>query len=169
MRYLMFAVALAAAHPAAAADRADALAQMVGSDEKLDLVFNRLSPVFGTQVVAYMLGDKATKPMIEKVIAEGRGGRARLEAILSEEFLVEIRKSYPSMRDEMAAVYREKLTAAQIDELARFFASGAGAGFLALDVQMDARLAAAGEKTGAKAGIDALPRALERVEAEMMK
>ena len=169
MRAFVFAILIGLAAPASAADPAAQLVETMQTERALASVFRDLGPLFGAQVVAQLEREEATRATIQEITTKGRGGRERLEQILAETFLAEMRKSFPEIKAELAAAYREKLTTAELEELNRFFSSGVGAKYVGLEPVFEAKLKSVGESVGMKVGMAVLPRAMERVEAEMMK
>lgn len=162
----LIAAALLAASPAFAADKADQLVAALQVDEALESAFSSLAPLFGAQVLAELERQPGTKAMVSELATKGRGGRERMQAILAEEFLVELRKSYPHFRARIVKAYRAKLSDAELDAALQFFSGSAGAKFLSIQADFESTMKAEGEKVGAKAAMAAVPRAFERIEAE---
>lgn len=163
------AVALFAASPALAADKSDQLVSVLKIDETLETTFVALAPLFGAQVIAELERQPSTKAMVTQFAANGRSGRERMEAILGEEFMSEMRKSFPQIKARMAEIYRAKLSETELDALLQFYSSSAGAKLMAIQADLASTLKQEGEKIGAKAGMAAMPRAFERIEAELAR
>ena len=162
----LVAAALLVAGPALAADKTDQLVAALKVDEALESAFSSLAPLFGTQVLAELERQPGTRDMVSELAAKGRGGRERMQEILAEEFLVELRKSYPHFNAQIAEAYRARLSDAELDAALQFFSGSAGAKFLSIQADFESTMKSEGEKIGAKAAMAAVPRAFERIEAE---
>ncbi|BBE32486.1 DUF2059 domain-containing protein [Sphingosinicella microcystinivorans] len=173
MKTRLFALATAlmlAAPPAHAAepDRAAQLVTLMGVEAKLDEVFSTLAPMFGTQVVAQLETDQGTSGTVRNLIENGRGGRDRLQKILSEEFLAELRKTYPAMIADFTSAYRNALSPGELDAAITFLKSPAGQKFVAAEKQTQASMKAIGERAGMTAGMAAVSNGFARAQREML-
>ena len=168
--FTLTAALLPAAPPALAAepDRAAQLVSLMGIEAKLDEVFSTLVPMFGTQVVAQVESDKGTSGTVRNLIENGRGGRERLQKILAEEFLAELRKTYPAMIADFTAAYRNALSPAELDAAIGFLKSPAGQKFMAAEKQTQASMKAIGERAGMTAGMAAVSNGFARAQREML-
>ena len=173
MKTRVFALAatlLLSAAPALAAepDRASELVRLMGVEAKLDEVFTTLVPMFGTQVVAQLESDNGTSGTVRNISENGRGGRERLQKILAEEFLAELRKAYPAMLDDFPAAYRAELSPSELDAAIGFLKSPAGQKFMAAEQQTQVRMKAIGERAGMTAGMAAVSNGFARAQREML-
>lgn len=168
--FTLAATLLLSAAPALAAepDRAEQLIGLMGIEAKLDEVFSTLAPMFGTQVVAQLEADQSTSGTVRNLIENGRGGRDRLQKILSDEFLAELRKTYPTMLTDFTAAYRSALSPAELDAAIGFLKSPAGQKFMAAEKQTQARMKAIGERAGMTAGMTAVSNGFARAQREML-
>lgn len=164
------AALLLAAPPALAAepDRAAQLVALMGVEAKLDEVFSTLVPMFGTQVVAQLESDKGTSGAVRNLIENGRGGRERLQKILAEEFLAELRKTYPAMIADFTSAYRNALSPSELDAAIGFLKSPAGQKFIAAEKQTQTSMKAIGERAGMSAGMAAVSNGFARAQREML-
>jgi hypothetical protein len=164
------AALLLAAPPALAAepDRAAQLVALRGVEAKLDEVFSTLVPMFGTQVVAQLESDKGTSGAVRNLIENGRGGRERLQKILAEEFLAELRKTYPAMIADFTSAYRNALSPSELDAAIGFLKSPAGQKFIAAEKQTQTSMKAIGERAGMSAGMAAVSNGFARAQREML-
>lgn len=170
-RLLTLTAALLLASPPALAaepDRASQLVALMGVEAKLDEVFSALVPMFGTQVVAQLENDKGTSGAVRNLIENGRGGRERLQKILAEEFLAELRKAYPAMLADFTAAYRSALSPTELDAAIAFLKSPAGQKFIAAEKQTQASMKAIGERAGMTAGMAAVSNGFARAQREML-
>jgi len=168
--FTLAAALLLSATPALAAqtDRASELVALMGVEAKLDEVFSTLVPMFGTQVVAQLETDKGTSGTVRNLIENGRGGRERLQTILAEEFLGELRKTYPAMIADFTSAYRAALSPAELDAAIAFLKSPAGQKFIATEKQTQASMKAIGERAGMTAGMAAVSNGFARAQREML-
>lgn len=168
--FTLTAALLLSAPPALAAepDRAAQLVALMGVEAKLDEVFSTLVPMFGTQVVAQLENDKGTSNAVRNLIENGRGGRERLQKILAEEFLAELRKAYPAMLADFTAAYRGALSPTELDAAIAFLKSPAGQKFMAAEKQTQASMKAIGERAGMTAGMAAVSNGFGRAQREML-
>ena len=165
----MIIASLLFASPVLAADKGDQLMTALKIDDALETTFTALAPLFGAQVIAELERQPATKSLVDQFATRGPGGRERMQAILAEEFLTELRKSFPQIKARMAQTYQAKLSDAEMDTLLQFFASSAGAKFMAIQKDLVSTLQAESGKIGAKAGMAAMPHAFERIEVELAR
>lgn len=163
------AAALLVAGPAMAADKSDQLVEAMKLDDALESTFAGLVPLFGSQVLAEMERQPGTRTMVAEFAARGPGGRERMEAILAEEFMIELRRHFPQIKAELARTYRAKLSDAELDAVLQFLGSSAGAKFITAQQDVESAMQETGEKIGAKAAMAAMPRAFERIEAELAR
>jgi hypothetical protein len=171
MRVLILAAAiLLPALPvhAAEADQAAELVALMGVEAKLDEIFSNIVPMFGTQVVTQLEADSSTSSTVRQLIENGRGGRERLQKILAEEFLAELRKTYPAMLAELTTAYRSALTPAELGATIAFLKTPAGQKFMAAEQVTQARMKAAGERSGMTAGAAAVSNGFVRAQREML-
>lgn len=167
MKLIVSALALGAATPALAFDKADEVVELLQLRDALDKLFDGLAPMMASATVAQLSDGKLT--VVSELIKNGRGGRDRLTAIVSEEMLAELRKNYPEFLAAAAQQYREAMSEAELDAVLAFYRSPAGAKLLQQQTAMENSMGKLGERIGMKAGSIALPRALERAEREMTR
>lgn len=165
--FVLLSCAAIPAH-AQAADAADELVQLLAIERKLDAVFTDLAPLYGSQVVAQFMSDKSTSAIVSNLVTNGRGGRERLEAILSEQFLLELRKSYPTMIAEVKSAYGAALAPNEVKATVDFLKSPAGQKFLAAEVTTQEQIKGAGQRAGMTAGMAAASAGFARAQREML-
>ncbi len=168
--FVLVAASLLSASPALASgqDRGAELVKLLNVEAKLDEVFATLAPMFGTQVIAQLERDAGTSATVQNLIANGRGGRERLQSIFADQFLVELRKAYPAMIDSFKTGYGAALSPAEMEATITFLKSPAGKKFLAAEQQAQANMKAAGERAGMTAGMAAVTNGFERAQREML-
>lgn len=165
LRAAAFALLLSCAAPAFAADNSEKLVEAMGTDQTLANMIAVMQPTVGKQVLYELENNPETKAMMGNVIGT-KVSRDRAEAIISDEFTTEFRKSFPEIKAKLAQYLDSKFTDAEIDELIRFYSSGVGAKYIALQPEMQKTMQQVGMSVGMKAGMAAIPRAMERIEAE---
>jgi len=158
----------AAAQPSAAAARgsAEALVDLMGIEAKLDKTFAALGSAFGGLVIAQAQTEPQGAAWVNGLIAKLPGGRDRLVQILGEEYLKEIRKTYPALKAKVAEAYRGHFTDAELQEMIRYYSSGVGAKQLAFEAELQDIMAESGREAGREAGSAAAVAAMRRAERE---
>jgi hypothetical protein len=162
---LVTSPALSQPAPAASA-KARAVVELLGTEQILDTMFRDLSPLVGAQIVSVLENTPATRLYAEGLIGRLAGGRERLVAIFAEEFLAEIRLAYPDVKAETARLYQSHFSETELDQLHRFYSTGAGAKFLRLQPEFQEQMRLFGQGKGRLAGEKVGPRGLERAEVE---
>jgi hypothetical protein len=146
--------------------QAIALVAVLKGDVIVDRMYAQMAPLAAVQVAAMMDAGPATRPYAERLANRLPGGRERLVALLSEEFLREMRKTTPELMRAAAAYYDRRFSPDEMDEMIRFFSSGTGAKYISVQPDMQRELEPIGQALGEKAGKIAAPRALRRAEQE---
>jgi hypothetical protein len=141
---------------------------VVHTDQTMDRMMIQFAPVFGTTVVNAMLADPASASVANKIIATGTGGRAKLEAIFSQEFMVAVRKRYPDLEEQVAHEYASLFSADELKQILAFYSSGVGAKALRLMPEIQTKMSLAGQALGKDAGKEAGQRGFERAQKEMI-
>lgn len=163
-------VAVVAPAPVASAAKPSAkaveLVKLMKADRVLERLFTTLAPVTAEAAIGAMRQDPQTAAYLDDLMRRLPGGHDRLVALLSEEFLGEMRKGYPTVQGAAAALYDRHFTPAELDDMIRFFGSGTGAKFATLQPQLQAEMEPIGQALGLEAGMKAGPAALRRAEQE---
>lgn len=145
-------------------ETARALVGKMNIDRMLDFQFTNLMPL----VTGNLLGVMQTAPDapsgIKQVLATEEG-RAKVRAIASEEMLAAMRARYPDIREAAAEEYRRNFSEADLKAIVAFYDTSAGQHWLALQPQLQQRLAEFGKGMGRDAGMAAFPKIRARVEA----
>ncbi|MFW2851063.1 DUF2059 domain-containing protein [Sphingomonas sp. TX0543] len=167
------AAAQPAATPVAAPDparqaAAERLLKQMGVEATLDRTFIQLAPIFAKAVIGEMASNPASKGIIDTLNSRAPENHDRMIAILSQEFMVAIKRQYPAYMARAATEYAAAFTTDELNAIAAFYASGAGAKALRLMPEIQARMGAAGRELGGVAGADAGKHAFERIRQEML-
>ncbi|WP_425228564.1 DUF2059 domain-containing protein [Sphingomonas sp.] len=148
----------------AAATRLIALMHL---DATLDRLFAQLTPVFAQGVIGALSGDESGRTLLAALDAKP-DGRERFSAILSQEYLASIRRRYPEIERGAAAEYAAAFTREELEAIAAFYSSGAGAKLLRLQPELQQRMSARGQGLGRVAGAEAGERAVTRATREIL-
>lgn len=166
-------MAVAQDKPDAVADQAKiamavTLLDLTGYERQLDYMFEKLIPLFSQGVIGILQGDPASKAMTDQLITQGKGGQARLTAILGEEFIKAIKAQYPNMKASAAREYAAAFTTEELAAITTFYRSPAGAKSLQLLPQLQQKIGAAGQRYGRIAGEEAGRKGFQRAIEEML-
>ena len=132
-----------------------------------DRVFVQLSPMFAQAVLGQLGSEPKTKAMIDTINAKAPENHDRMVTILSQEFMIAIKRQYPAYLKRVAAQYAAAFTADELNAIAGFYATGPGAKALRLLPELQAKMSADGRELGSVAGREAGARAFERITQEM--
>ena len=140
----------------------------VHTDQTLDRMMIQFASPFGTSVVNALLADPGSAPSINLLIKNGAGGRPKLEAIFSQEFMIAIRRTYPEIEESAAHEYARRFSANELRTILAFYSSGVGAKVLALMPEIQTTMAARGRELGMAAGKEAGEHGIARAKQEML-
>ncbi|WEK44446.1 MAG: DUF2059 domain-containing protein [Candidatus Sphingomonas colombiensis] len=147
---------------------ADHLLRQMGIEATLDRSFIQLAPVFAKAVIGELASNPQSKTTIETLNLRAAENHDRMIAVLSQEFMLAIKRQYPTYMKRAAAEYAGVFTTDELNEIAAFYSTGAGAKALKLMPELQTKLSAVGSEIGAVAGADAGKRAFERIQQEML-
>ncbi|MGW8134723.1 DUF2059 domain-containing protein [Sphingomonas zeae] len=145
-------------------ETARALVAKMKLDQMLDFQFANLMPL----VTGNLLGAMQTMsdaPNGVKPLLATPEGRAKVSAIVSEEMMAAMRARYPDIREAAAEEYRRNFSEDDLKAITAFFNTPAGQHWLALQPQLQQRLAEFGKGMGRDAGMAAFPKIRARIEA----
>lgn len=181
MRIIGLAILLAAAAPAAAQEVPPApapasapaapsgvalaaeLVELLGIAQQLDMTFKSIMPLMTENVAAAIANSGAASVEIRAALAS-EAGRAHVKGIIAEEVMQGFRDRYPRVAAELAKAYAEKFTDAELRDLIAFYRSPTGAKLLRLQPELQQMLGKVGERIGLEVGMEAIPRAIEKLE-----
>jgi hypothetical protein len=106
-----------------------------------------------------------TQFMLPLFIRGNEGRSDEVLRIVTDEFLAGTEKMIPLMRESAARRHAEVLTAAELDELTRFYGSQLGKRLLEVTPQLQARVMRDGADVGQVAMRAAMPRIIDRLKA----
>lgn len=164
---LAFAAPVAAQTDSAALSASERLMAVMGVDAQLDQVFVISAPAMAQNAVAQLEASENTRTMMAELTKGDYARKERVKAILAEEYLAAFRAQKGRMVREMAREYATSFTAAELEELARFFGSGAGAKYVAQQPALQEKLTNANQRIGIEVGMVATPKAITRAGAEL--
>ncbi len=144
------------------------LLDLTGYEQQLDFMFQTLNPLFAQSVIGMLQADPASKAMVDRLISQGKGGQARLTAILSEEFAKSVKLQYPSMKASAAREYAAVFSMDELEAMADFYRSPAGLKSLKVLPDLQRKIGAAGEQFGRVAGEEAGRKGFQRAIEEML-
>ncbi len=160
---------LVGAGQAWAADAPDAADRVVASlnlEPQWDEGFSAVLPLVSDNIISTF--ERQNFGNVQELLANGRGGRDRLQRILSEEIARAFRLQFPQLRKEVAELYRARFSPAELAEVEAFIATDVGRKWFAGQLEIGRAMTKLGEKAGMRAGGEAMTTALPRAEAEML-
>jgi hypothetical protein len=137
------------------------------SEQLIDHMMTELAPQVGKSIVGNMLTNPKSSAAIGTFISTHEGGRPRLEAILTEEFLKSVRQRYPALLDDVAREYANRFETDELRQVLAFYSSGVGAKALALMPLLQSTMSEKGRILGGLAGAEAVQKGLQRADKEM--
>ena len=164
---LAFTLPATAQTDSAALPAAERLMTVMGVEAQFEQIFVISAPAMAQNAVAQLEASQTTREMMEALTKGDYARKERVKAILAEEYLAAFRAQKARMVREMAREYAIAFTAAELDELARFFGSGAGAKYVAQQPMLQEKLTKANQRIGIEVGMVATPKAITRAEAEL--
>ncbi|WP_156884162.1 DUF2059 domain-containing protein [Sphingomonas sp. gentR] len=145
-------------------ETARALVDKMNIDRLLDFQFASLMPLVTGNVLGVMQTSSDAPAGIKQVLATPEG-QAKVRAIVSEEMLAAMRSRYPEIREAAAEEYRRSFSEEDLKAIVAFYNTQAGQHLLALQPQLQQRLAEFGKGMGRDAGMAAFPKIRARIEA----
>lgn len=136
------------------------LIDLMGVERQFDLMFVQLMPLMTGNIVQALAKDGP--PAIHKEL-ETEEGKARINGILGEEIMKSLRARYGDLKKNAAREYAAIFSESELQGLITFYGSPLGAKTLKALPELQQKLSAAGRDIGMVAGMEAVPRAMERI------
>lgn len=150
------------AAPATKAELGRELLRLMRIDKQLDFAFTGLMPLM-TENIANVIGkDESVDVELRAQLADERG-RARIKGIIAEEVMAGFKARYATILERAADEYAARFSEAELRELIAFHRSPVGVKLLDAQPELQARLGKIGERIGIEVGLEAVPKALERI------